>query len=166
MNEQPSLLVVVPRAESEACRRLQQTLEGPGVRVVLDRRDHVDAPYVEQLPLLTALEEIVPQTSFLAQLPRPLHTLITMVLSTGGARRVVYSEASDLPGLVGDIVARGASVDHQVVEVGATMTGCNCDGRVSPFDVVDSDRPAGSEDRMRFSRRAGSRRRVARGGSR
>ena len=39
MNEQPSLLVVVPRAESEACRRLQQTLEGPGVRVVLDRRD-------------------------------------------------------------------------------------------------------------------------------
>lgn len=41
MNEQPSpsLLVVVPRAESEACRRLQQTLAGPGVRVVLDRRE-------------------------------------------------------------------------------------------------------------------------------
>lgn len=113
--------------------------------VVLDRRDHVDAPYVEQVPLLTALDEIVPQTSFLAQLPRPLHTLITMVLSTGGARRVVYSEASDLPGLVDDILARGASDDHHVVEVGATITGCNCDGRVSPFDLVDSDRPAGSE---------------------
>jgi hypothetical protein len=40
MNEQvpPSLLVIVPRAESEACRRLQQTLDGAGTRVVLDRR--------------------------------------------------------------------------------------------------------------------------------
>jgi hypothetical protein len=47
MNEQltPSLLVVVPRAEVEACRRLQTTLAGPGVRVVLDRRDgRRDAP--------------------------------------------------------------------------------------------------------------------------
>lgn len=40
MNNQPTpdLLVIVPRAKSEACRRLQQTLDGPGVRVVLDRR--------------------------------------------------------------------------------------------------------------------------------
>lgn len=40
MNEQaaPSLLVIVPRTESEACRRLQQTLDGAGIRVVLDRR--------------------------------------------------------------------------------------------------------------------------------
>jgi hypothetical protein len=39
MNEQaPSLLVIVPRAESEACRRLQQTLDGASTRVVLDRR--------------------------------------------------------------------------------------------------------------------------------
>lgn len=34
----PSLLVIVPNTESEACRRLQQTLDGAGVRVVLDRR--------------------------------------------------------------------------------------------------------------------------------
>jgi hypothetical protein len=39
MNEQaPSLLVIVPRAQSDACRRLQQTLDGAGIRVVLDRR--------------------------------------------------------------------------------------------------------------------------------
>jgi hypothetical protein len=34
----PSLLVIVPHAESEACRRLRQTLDGPGVRIVVDRR--------------------------------------------------------------------------------------------------------------------------------
>jgi hypothetical protein len=40
MNEQatPSLLVIVPRAQSEACQRLQQALDGSGTRVVLDRR--------------------------------------------------------------------------------------------------------------------------------
>lgn len=54
MNEQttPSLLVIVPRAEPEACRRLQQTLEGPAIRVVLDRRQtdgraRLDAPRPE-----------------------------------------------------------------------------------------------------------------------
>jgi hypothetical protein len=34
----PSLLVIVPDAESEACRRLRQTLDGSGVRIVVDRR--------------------------------------------------------------------------------------------------------------------------------
>jgi hypothetical protein len=34
----PSLLVIVPHAESEACRRLRQTLDGTGVRIVVDRR--------------------------------------------------------------------------------------------------------------------------------
>ena len=40
MNEQapPSLLVIVPRTAAEACRRLQQTLDGAGIRVVIDRR--------------------------------------------------------------------------------------------------------------------------------
>jgi hypothetical protein len=34
----PSLLVIVPHAESEACRRLRQTLDETGVRIVVDRR--------------------------------------------------------------------------------------------------------------------------------
>lgn len=34
----PSLLVIVPRADSEAWRRLQQALDGDGTRVVFDRR--------------------------------------------------------------------------------------------------------------------------------
>src|SRR5688572_27965136 len=34
----PSLIVIVPRAQSDVYRRLQQTLDGPGVLVVLDRR--------------------------------------------------------------------------------------------------------------------------------
>jgi hypothetical protein len=38
MQSEPSLLVIVPDAESEACRRLWQTLDGSGVRIVVDRR--------------------------------------------------------------------------------------------------------------------------------
>ena len=40
MNEHatPSLLVIVPRGQSEACQRLQQALDGSAARVVLDRR--------------------------------------------------------------------------------------------------------------------------------
>ena len=39
----PSLLVIVPHAESEACRRLRQTLDGPGVRILVDRRSREES---------------------------------------------------------------------------------------------------------------------------
>jgi hypothetical protein len=35
---EPSLLVIVPRADAEACRKLQHSLDGPGVSIVVDRR--------------------------------------------------------------------------------------------------------------------------------
>jgi hypothetical protein len=38
-NSLPSLLLIVPRAKSEACRHLHQTFDGSGVRVIVDRRD-------------------------------------------------------------------------------------------------------------------------------
>jgi hypothetical protein len=34
----PSLLLIVPRADAEASRRLQQTLAGTGARIIMDRR--------------------------------------------------------------------------------------------------------------------------------
>jgi hypothetical protein len=46
----PALLLIVPRAESEACRRLQQTLDGTGIRVVVDRRSTERRPLDARQP--------------------------------------------------------------------------------------------------------------------
>jgi hypothetical protein len=54
----PSLLVVVPRAELAACRRLQQALHGSGIGVVLDRRAPEPAGRLDvPLPATTPREE-------------------------------------------------------------------------------------------------------------
>lgn len=106
--------------------------------VVLDRRDQVDAPYVEQVPLLEALDEIVPQTSFLSSLSRPLHTLVSMILSTGGVRRVVYSEADTLPALVDEILSSSSDESPLLFEPGVSTTDCDCAAKLSPFESVEA----------------------------
>jgi hypothetical protein len=73
--------------------------------VLLDRRPGVERPYVEQVPLTEALAELVPQSSYLSSLGRPLRSLAETVVATGGVRRVVYSEADTLPGLIDEILA-------------------------------------------------------------
>ncbi|HEX3176471.1 MAG TPA: hypothetical protein VHZ49_07330 [Methylomirabilota bacterium] len=59
MNPQPSpsLLVVVPRAELAACRRLQQALDGSGIRVVLDRRASEPGSRLDAAPAASPREE-------------------------------------------------------------------------------------------------------------
>ena len=103
--------------------------------VVLDRRDHVDAPHVEQVPLLEALNEIVPQTSFLSMLHDPLRTLVTTILSTGGVRRVVYSEAETLPGVVDEILSASSADAPFLVDVNVTAADCGCDAKLNPFQA-------------------------------
>ncbi|MBM7502741.1 ATP-binding protein [Agromyces aurantiacus] len=106
--------------------------------VVLDRREGIDAPYVEHVPLLEALEEIVPQTSYLSSLPRPLRTLVTAILSTGGVRRVVYSEADTLPALIDDVLATTAFESPQLVDIGVSTKDCDCASKLSPFETVET----------------------------
>lgn len=72
--------------------------------VLLDRRPGVEQPFVESVPIIEALSELVPQTSHLSALERPLRTLLEAILSTGGVRRVVYSEASSLPTIIDDVL--------------------------------------------------------------
>ena len=103
--------------------------------VVLDRRDHVDVPRVEQVPLLEALNEIVPQTSFLSMLHDPLRTLVTTILSTGGVRRVVYSEAETLPGVVDEILSASSADAPFLVDVNVTAADCGCDAKLNPFQA-------------------------------
>ena len=73
--------------------------------VLLDRRPDVEQPFVEHVPIIEALSELVPQTSHLRALQRPLRTLLETIVATGGVRRVVYSEASSLPALVDELLS-------------------------------------------------------------
>ncbi len=95
--------------------------------VLLDRRPDVERPFVERVPIIEALSELVPQTSHLSALERPLRTLLeTAVLSTGGVRRVVYSEAASLPSLVDDVL-QAVDDDPPVLTDVAKMSQRDCD---------------------------------------
>jgi hypothetical protein len=72
---------------------------------LLDRRRPPDAvtggPVVTPLATLDGIEALVPHTSHLTDLERPLHRLATLLEGLGGARRVTYTEAADLAPLLG-----------------------------------------------------------------
>ena len=72
--------------------------------VLLDRRSGIEQPFVESVPIVEALSQLVPQMSHLSDLERPLRTLLEAIIATGGVRRVVYSEASSLLPLIDDLL--------------------------------------------------------------
>ncbi|MDQ0577127.1 hypothetical protein [Agromyces albus] len=94
--------------------------------VLLDRRPDIEQPFVESVPIIEALSELIPQTSYLSALERPLRTLLEAILSTGGVRRVVYSEAASLPPLI-DGVLREIDDDAPVLTDVARMSERECD---------------------------------------
>ena len=98
--------------------------------VLLDRRPDVEQPFVESVPIIEALSELVPQTSHLRALERPLRTLLDAILATGGVRRVIYSEASSLPPIIEDVL-REIDNDAPVLMDVARMSqrDCNCFSR-------------------------------------
>jgi hypothetical protein len=112
--------------------------------VLLDRRPDVERPFVESVPIIEALSELVPQTSYLSALESPLRTLLDAIVATGGVRRVVYSEASSLPPLI-DEVLRPSEQDAPVLTNVAKMSQRDCDcfsGLIEPLpDSSSVDRP-------------------------
>jgi hypothetical protein len=78
--------------------------EGPvrlGTLCLLDRDDaHAGAPEVTVLDTLDALVALVPQTSHLPEMARPLQHLAALCESLGGVHRVSYRESADLADLV------------------------------------------------------------------
>lgn len=94
--------------------------------VLLDRRPDVEKAYVESVPMADALAALVPQTSYLSALERPLRALVEAIVSTGGMRRVVYSEASSLPPLVEDVLRMNDDDSPMLTEV-AKMSHRDCD---------------------------------------
>ena len=66
--------------------------------VLLDRRpDAADTAVVEECDLGEVLDELVAQTSYIADLPNPLRTIAAQLAAIGGIHRVTYREAETLP---------------------------------------------------------------------
>lgn len=53
-------------------------------------------PVLEGVPTLAAIMELVPQTSYLARIPRPLHRMAQLLESVGGAQRLSYRDVRSL----------------------------------------------------------------------
>lgn len=68
--------------------------------VLLDRRDGVGEPRLEEVDPVEAIDELVPQTSYLSARPRGISGLVRTLVSVGGAKRLVYSEAEGVLDLV------------------------------------------------------------------
>jgi len=112
--------------------------------VLLDRRPDIEQPFVESVPIIEALSELVPQTSHLSALQRPLRTLLEAILSTGGVRRVVYSEASSLPPLIDDVLRKidaDAPVLTDVAKMSQRDCGCFSDPVEAQSDPSPVERP-------------------------
>jgi hypothetical protein len=84
--------------------------QGPvrlGTLCLLDRDDaHTGAPEVTPLDTLDALVALVPQTSHLPEMARPLQRLAALCESLGGAHRVSYREAAELVDVVDGWIGR------------------------------------------------------------
>jgi len=68
--------------------------------VLLDRRPGVAEPFLEVVDPIEAIDDLVPQTSYLSARPRPIVHLVETLRSLGGVRRLVYSESAEALGLV------------------------------------------------------------------
>jgi sarcosine oxidase gamma subunit len=86
-------------------------LTAPSARVhlaapcLLDRDpQHEGEPTVETLPTLDALVALVPQTSHLPEMARPLQRLAALCESLGGVHRITYRESADVAGLWDELV--------------------------------------------------------------
>lgn len=119
-----------------------------GALVLLDRRPGIDRPYIESVSVAEALPQLIPETSFLASLENPLSTLAEVVLSTGGVRRVVYTEAETLPPLVEEILGTVDERKPSLTSVAAqSQRDCDCFKGIVPDShpvaetVIESDAP-------------------------
>jgi hypothetical protein len=66
--------------------------------------DHHGAPTVQMMPTLDALVALVPQTSHLPEMARPLQRLAALCESLGGVHRITYRESADLAGVLDELV--------------------------------------------------------------
>lgn len=114
-------------ASSLALRPLPAETVRLAALVLLDRRPGFARPVIDSVSLRDALEDLVPQTSFFPSMDRPLRTLVELLDSVGGARRVTYSEASTLIDVVDEILEPADSEATWLTDVTeASKRDCDC----------------------------------------
>lgn len=87
--------------------------------VLLDRRpEAASVPVVEECDLGDVLEELIAQTSYIADLPNPLRTIAAHAAAVGGVHRVIYREAESLPAALAPLFR-----DPEAVEVTEATAG-------------------------------------------
>ena len=116
--------------------------------IVLLHRDaaHDGAPAVRRLDLADALDDLVTQSSHLAERPDSLRFIAAIAEATGGIRAVRYREATDLEGIVDELLTGEVAVP--VVAPAIAREPAAPDGDSSDGDSSDGD----SSDGLRFSR--------------
>ncbi|WP_368498762.1 hypothetical protein [Herbiconiux sp. A18JL235] len=73
--------------------------------VLLDRSEtYTGPPEVSDVSMRDALVSLVPELSYLPELPRPLQRVAGLIDSVGGVRRLRYREANDVPVVVPDLI--------------------------------------------------------------
>lgn len=139
-----------PGVKSTAPASALGLLEAPadGLRLaailLLDRRPGIDRPFVESVPVIEALSDLIPQASHLAALERPLRTLLGALAAAGGVRRVVYSEASSLPPLIDDVLEQTPDPAPLLLDVGNLAQrdcGCFSSKDEEPSEPASVERP-------------------------
>lgn len=78
--------------------------------ILLERRDCLEAPRLEHVDPVDAIEDLVPQTSYLSARPRPITDLVRTLTALGGVRRLIYSEAGSVVRLVEETFAKLGAV--------------------------------------------------------
>lgn len=73
--------------------------------VLLDRGSEGVPPRLERVPLLDALVALIPQTSALPSLARPLQRLCDLADRCGGVYRLTYGQIGEAAGLLGALLA-------------------------------------------------------------
>ena len=76
--------------------------------VLLDRREGVEEPRLEPVDPAEALDDLVPQTSYLSARPRSLSALVRTLTAVGGVNRLIYSEAEGVVDLIGGLLTAPA----------------------------------------------------------
>lgn len=77
-----------------------------GIALLNRQEEWRGGPLVEVLPLADAVLALIPETSSQGRIAQPLQSLCALLDSSGGLRRVTYSEASHLPAVLAEIFAQ------------------------------------------------------------
>ena len=112
--------------------------------VLLERRiEPHGSPELKQVPAADAIIEIVPQTSALAALDRPLQRLCALIERSGGVFRLIYDDIGDTADILRELLAsdQRRSIDWAPTDGSPSVTNADAGvgrGRVERSAVADA----------------------------